>query len=58
MEPLNTITLGSCKWLGVLALAGMIAAELLSPAHEAHMNAETFAGREMLRRARNQSRAR
>ena len=58
MEPLTTIELGTCKWLGLLALLGTIAAELLSLANEAQTNVETFAGREMQRRSRNQSRAR
>ena len=30
MEPLTTIELGTCKWLGIIALAASAVAELLS----------------------------
>jgi len=34
MEPLTTIELGSCKWLGIIALACSAVAELLSLAND------------------------
>ena len=58
MEPLTKIELDTCKWLGALAIACTVAAELLSLADEAKPSAETFAGREMQCRSRNLSRSR
>ncbi len=57
MEPLTTINLGSCKWLGMLVLAGTAAAELMSLAHDGKLDLHSFVGRELARRAQ-QSRAR
>jgi hypothetical protein len=59
MEPLTTIQLGSCKWLGVLALVVTIAAQTLHMANEARLDPCGFASREFARRGRRlQSRTR
>ena len=50
MEPLTTIELGTCKWIGIIALTCSAAAEIL---HLANGNSRTlpWANRETARRA-------
>ena len=55
MEPLTKIELGTCKWLGALAIACTVAAELLSLATNGQ---RTFTTRETLRRSMRQARIR
>ena len=50
MEPLTKIELRCCKWLGVLAFAGAVTAELVDLAQGPHGQSATFAARERLRR--------
>ena len=58
MEPLTTIELGSCGWLGLLALACFAAAELWSLEEGAHERPATFAERERVRRGAQLTRSR
>jgi len=51
MEPLTKIELRTCKWLGVLAFACAVTAELLDLAQSSNGQRVTFAARERLRRA-------
>ena len=55
MEPLTKIELGTCKWLGVLAITCTVAAELLSLATDGR---GAFTARETLRRSLRQARIR
>ena len=55
MEPLTRIELGTCKWLGVLAVTCTVAAELLSLAMDGR---GVFTARETLRRSMRQARVR
>ncbi len=50
MEPLTTIELGTCKWLGIIALACSAVAELLSLAN-GNSRTLSWTAREMARRA-------
>jgi hypothetical protein len=50
MEPLTTIELGTCKWLGIIALACSAVAELLSLANDTG-SAKSWTTRESARRA-------
>ncbi len=50
MEPLTKIELKTCKWLGVLAVACAVTAELIDLAHGLGGQRATFAARERLRR--------
>ena len=54
MEPLTKIELRTCKWLGVLAFACAVTAELLDLARGPNGQGATFAARERLRRAGRQ----
>ena len=51
MEPLTTIELASCEWLGILALACVLAAEFWNAGDAPKADRATFAGRELTRRA-------
>ena len=57
MEPLTTIELRTCKWLGVIALACSAVAELLRLAHDTG-SAKSPATRETARRAMSRGSAR
>jgi hypothetical protein len=57
MEPLTTIELGTCKWLGIVALACSAIAELLSLAN-GNSRALSWATRETARRATSRGSAR
>jgi hypothetical protein len=50
MEPLTKIDLGSCKWLGLLAIACAVAGELLTLADNPEGKRTTFVERELARR--------
>ncbi len=54
MEPLTKIELGSCTWLGLLALAFAVAGELLTLADNPQGQKTTFVERELARRAASQ----
>ena len=54
MEPLTRIDLGSCKWLGVLAVACAMAGELIALANRPHNGPAAFPGRVSLRGATRQ----
>ncbi len=58
MEPLTKIDLGTCKWLGVIAIACTVAGELLSLANSPDGQRMTFAERELARRFTNRNQAR
>ena len=59
MEPLTKIDAGSVKWLGILAIACTVLAELLTLADSPDGQRATFAQREAMRRSiRHTSRAR
>jgi len=51
MEPLTTIELGTCGWLGILMLACLATAETWHLASEATEPDTSFAGREIAQRA-------
>jgi hypothetical protein len=51
MEPLTKIELGNATWLGILAIACTVAAELLTRADNPHGKRTSFAERETQRRA-------
>ena len=51
MEPLTTIELRCCKWLGVLAFAGAVAAEVLDLVQSPIGQTRMFVARERVRRA-------
>ena len=57
MEPLTTIELRTCKWLGIIALTCSAVAELLSLAH-ANGHALSWSNRENARRAISRGTAR
>jgi hypothetical protein len=54
MEPLTTIDLGTCKWLGIVALAFSAAAELLSLANGSSRSS-SWVTRDSARRAISRS---
>jgi len=54
MEPLTKIELRTCKWLGVLAFACAVTAELLDLAQSPSGQRTSFAHRETLRRVSRQ----
>lgn len=58
MEPLTKIELGSCTWLGLIAIACAIAGELLTLADNPEGQRTSFVEREKLRRADRQPQAR
>ena len=54
MEPLTKIELGSCTWLGIIAIACAVAGELLTLANNPEGKRTSFVERENARRAANQ----
>lgn len=50
MEPLTKIELGSCTWLGLIAIACAVAGELLTLADNPEGKRDSFVEREMARR--------
>jgi hypothetical protein len=53
MEPLTKIELGSCTWLGLLAIACTVAGELLTLADNPQGQRTSFVERELTRHAAN-----
>ncbi|MBV8979135.1 MAG: hypothetical protein JOZ13_17325 [Alphaproteobacteria bacterium] len=58
MEPLTTIELGSCKWLGILAIACTVAGELIALADDTDAHRLSFTKRETQRGNANTRRGR
>ncbi len=58
MEPLTNIDLSRCKWLGAIAIACAVAAELIDIAQIPARQRSTFASRERLRRSVRQRKLR
>lgn len=54
MEPLTNIDLSRCKWIGAIAIACTVAAELIDLAQIPTRQRTTFASRERLRRTGRQ----
>jgi len=53
MEPLTKIELGSCTWIGLIAIGCAVAGELLTLADNPEGKRTSFAERENERRAAN-----
>ncbi len=54
MEPLTKIELGSCTWLGLIAIACAVAGELLTLVDNPEGKRTSFVKRELARRAASQ----